>query len=157
MAVIKRNRRCTLCYSPFRGDIEFLIKKGIPKIEIARKYAKEFNNTEARFYNKLTAHTERKHAPLLTDDPKAPVELPRVENFDDYAKSLLRVGLSEEMLNPRKVSHSQVIAARRTQLEERKVEGMENAQKLMIMKFFRGRIEDGPKLPGTTDIETDTD
>ena len=154
--VIKRSRRCTICYSPHRGDIEFLTKKGINRLELSKKYFKEFNVTQGRMYNKLKAHFDRKHPPLLLDDPKAP-ELPVIRTFDDYADRLLQTGLKEEMMTPGKVSHSVVIAARRAQLEERKVAGMENAQKLMIMKFFRGQTDGTPKLSGESSEPTDTD
>lgn len=152
--VIKRSRRCTICYSPHRGDIEYLSKKGISNLELSKKYHSEFNVTQGRMYNKLRAHFLRKHPPLLADDPKAP-ELPVIHNFDEYAEKLLQTGFSEEMLSAKKVSHSAIIAARRAQLEERKVQGMENAQKLMIMKFFRGNGQ--PKLPGESGEQTDTE
>jgi hypothetical protein len=154
--IIKRSRRCTICYSPHRGDIEFLLKKNVSYLEVSKKYYKEFNITQGFFYKKLKTHMERKHAPLLLDDPKAP-ELPVVRDFNDYADRLLQTGLREDMMNPSKVSHSVVIAARRAQLEERKVQGMENAQKLMIMKFFRGQINGTPKLSGESSEQTDTD
>jgi|SRR5581483_88816 len=152
-------RRCTICTHEQRDEIEFLVKKNIPLMEIALKYHMTLGNTRMNFYNKLRSHIKKKHPPLLKDptpiDPSNPQqEVVEEVNFKDYAKKLLKSAMNEDMFKTTKISHNHVIAAQRAIIEESKVKTQENALKFAMVKFLRG---EGVPVDEQKLIESDTD
>lgn len=154
---------CTVCISPYRSDIEMLVKRGIPLMEISKKYHLLFKNSEINLYNKVKRHTEKKHPPSLADPtPFKPEEIEEGAGsegitFQEYAKKLLRFAMtSDDMYTGKKLSHNQVIAAQRALTEESKVKTQENALKFAMVKFLRGQgatlLDEPTKL-----IEGDTE
>lgn len=135
------------------------MKMNVPPMEIAKKFHELVGVTELNLYAKLKNHTKRKHGPVLNNlDPIKPED---VENgvvdvsFKEYSQKLLRTAMTnEEMFTSKKISHNQVIAAQRANIEEAKVKNQENALKLTMIKFLRGEgIDDaGRKL-----IESNTE
>ncbi len=161
-------KKCRLCYSPLRQEIEYLIDKKVSMSSLARKYHKAVGLTEVSCVATLAKHKKKLHGPVIDETPvdeeyvREAMETP--QTFDEYAKRLLGVGFKN--MDPSKVSHNHVIAAQRTLLEEKKLDNeMTNQQKFMMM-FFRGKpgviegevLKDEPvkQLRGET-IPTDTD
>ncbi|MGA4923444.1 hypothetical protein, partial [Bacillus subtilis] len=57
-------------------------------------------------------------------------------SFQEYAAQLLNIGFSS--LDPKKITPNHVISAQRAILEEKKIEGAQKTQEIMILKFLRG-------------------
>ena len=143
---------CRVCKSPYRKEMEFLVSQGIAKYAIAEKYCPKFNCKMENLYNILKRHTDNKHPPLLAD---MEIGEPTTGNsFEDYASKLLKVGYNPEMMSPKRVTHNNIISAQRTLIEEKKVNGALDAQKLAFLKFFRGTPQ--PIEGETVDGENDT-
>lgn len=132
----KTIRPCRICKSPYRAEMEFLVGQKYSPNMVAKKYCQKFDCAAPNLYLMLQRHIKDEHPPLLDETP--PKEPVRGESFEDYANQLLKVGLSPDLMNAKKVSHAQVISAKRALLEEKKVNNEINAQKLAFMKFFRG-------------------
>ncbi len=159
----KRIAKCKICKSPLRQEIEYMVKRGISKSDVSRKYHTVFAIKEASFYNKLTHHLTNNHPPLIDLTPPTKEEIEeRTKNpqdFKEYAEQLLGVGF--KMMNVDKVSHGNIIAAKRTLIEEEKVKGELTNQRLLLLKFFRGKepeFIEGEVIGGhITDSATNTD
>jgi hypothetical protein len=130
-------------------------------MEIGRKYCQRFNIQDETFSIMLRRHIAKQHPPLLADTPiEEPVQ---GDTFEDYAKSLLKMGMTPDLMSPQKVSHNNIISAKRALLEEKKLNNEMNAQKLAFLKFFRGSVVEGEivdgedKSAGTKDIPSNTE
>lgn len=151
---------CKICVSPYRGEIEELYKRKVPMSDINRKYCKLFDSNEINFYSTITRHINKKHPPIIRTEP-IPIEERKHIGFDEYADMLLQEGAVSVMTNPEKITHSAVIAAKRTQIEEAKAKNQIDATKLLMLKFFRGNaiegevVEDVKQIGGET-IPSDT-
>lgn len=131
---------CKICVSPYRGEIESLKKSRVSMTDIGRKYHNLFNTNEVNFYQTLHTHFKKKHPPYIQRDV-TPIEERQHIDFNEYADKLLQAGAQNLTDSPSKVSHSHVIAAKRTQIEEAKANNQIDATKLMMLKFFRGKPE----------------
>ena len=156
-------KSCKICVSPYRQEIEELRKRGVEMLTIARKYHKLFNSEEENFYVVTQRHFKKKHPPVLGDP--IPIEERKHVSFEEYADRLLQEGALSATLNPEKISHGHVIAAKRTLIEEAKAKNSIDATKLMLMKFFRGNAIEGEIVDVTSHVKqirgetvpTDTD
>jgi len=158
---------CRICKSPYRAEIELLLAQKIPRSTIANRYYVKFNNTPKSFTALLTRHERGSHPPFV--DPTPPPDLTPEEiearkdpaTFKEYADKLLNIGFSS--LDPKKITPNHVISAQRAILEEKKIEGAQKTQEIMIMKFFRGsrpEIVEGEVKNGLdagTDVPTNTE
>jgi hypothetical protein len=142
---------CKICTSPYRGEIEELKKRKVSMSDIGRRYHKLFNVNEANFYATITRHFVKKHPPVIKNDP-VPIEERKHIDFNEYADMLLQEGASSIANNPGKVSHSHVIAAKRTLLEEEKIRNQSDALKMAMLKFFRGELVEGEVVDDTKQL-----
>jgi hypothetical protein len=133
-------RKCLLCISPYRGEVEELKKRGVDMTTLSKKYSTLLEKTEPQLYQTLQIHFKKKHPPVISDP--LPIEERKHVSFDDYADMLLQEGAKNLSLYPDKVSHGHVIAAKRTLIEEAKAKNAIDATKMMMMKFFRGNAMD---------------
>lgn len=159
-------RKCSLCYSPLRQEIEFLIEKKVTLSDLAKKYHKAIGIAEKSMYVSLMKHKRKKHPPVIdttpVDDTYVQEAAQSPQTFDEYAKRLLNVGFKN--MDPSKVSHSHVISAQRTILEERKINNEMDMQKKFLMMFFRGKslvegevVDEPIKQLRAEAVSTDTD
>lgn len=149
--------KCRLCYSPLRGEIEYLIKKKVANRDIARKYCAAFEVTEHTMEIKIARHIKKKHPPLIN---MSPVTENKKRTFSEYAQDLLDVAI----VDPMSVKHSHVIAAHNSLINEQKVKGTIDAQKMAFIRFMRGEGEliegevvDDLKLTGAENVPANTD
>jgi hypothetical protein len=152
--------RCNICKSDYRAEIDELIKRKVPMSEVARKYATLIGVSVEALYQTLQRHIKKKHPPMIKQEV-VPMEKRTHVNFEEYADMLLQEGALQIGSNPGKVTHSAVIGAKRTLIEEAKARNAIDAQKLAFLKFFRGNstdaeIVDVKQIRGET-LQPDTD
>ena len=132
--------KCSLCVSPLRPEIERLLKKGVPIIDISRSYHEVFNNTEASLYLKIKRHITRKHPVRIIDTEAAKEKLRERAaqvasgaTIENYADQMLKIGLSDELLNPGRVSHANVISAQKLKLDKDKLKLQSDATRMAMI------------------------
>lgn len=98
-------------------------------------------------YVTISRHIKKKHPPIIDPTPVTEQKAVEPENFETYAKKLLVAGIQN--FDPLKVKPQHIISAQRALIEEKKVTGTLDNQKLALMRMFRGKITEGEVLDAT--------
>ena len=157
---------CEICTSPYRSEMESLLRAKEPMMNIARKYLDKFKGCTK--VNSLMAKIRRHKAHLEQARQIAAVRLPddsphegmsRV-SMEQFAQRMLKIG--NKALNwyeqfPHLVKLQDVIAAQRLLIEKQRLSIHEDALKLAMARFFggfpvskdsiEGEIVNDPRLP----------
>lgn len=150
------SNKCRVCISPYRKDIELLLKKNVMQMDIARHYAPFFEIDVRKLYESILTHTEKKHPPLIGEipqlstyePPKPPEPAPQAEpdvtpkqkvTIEEYAGKLLDMGMSEEQL--KKVNPQVILQAQKILIEKQKAENQRDVLRLAMERLFSGLMK----------------
>ena len=170
---------CRICESPYRDEIERLIKKGIAQKEVYTTFAPAFETAPVNLKMSFYKHFKKKHPPLLDPVPQrsylaernqikqeqqardaqiAPPTQNKVANTNSpeaYAERLLELGFSPELMNSKKVSHKDIVSAQKLLIEKERVKNERDALKISLLKLMAGNIRENETIPGEIISEDD--
>ncbi len=152
----KKFRPCVICVSPYKTEIDALMRAGVTNPRIAEKYISKFlnNKSAATLVVQMRRHNKhldqsRRVAVLMMPEPGVHPILPRA-SMEQFAQKLLEIGTKALLnleTNPDKVQMKDVIAAQRMLIEKQKLSIHEDALKLTMARFFGG-FKPPPTLEG---------
>jgi len=148
MPQVKTTSVTRIHLSPYRPEIEKLLRQGVPKTVITRKYAPLMNMKEVNFYKILQRYEKNrgKHAnvslanlttgPII--DPGNGVIAQPSKTVEEFAAKLLQIGMQMAEENPGQVRMRDVISAQKLLMDKQKLKLDEQSMMLNIAKLFGG-------------------
>lgn len=158
----KITRPCSICYSPYRKEIEDLTASGVPIIELARKYSPILNKKLNQVRLAISNHKRKEHARLIPKQtvgigalynrnaPSLESDSKKAVTFNLAAEQLLKLGMDKMTELTGKDALLMAATLQKVHLEEKKVKVQEDALQLAAAKYFGGF------LPDTTPVEGET-
>jgi len=150
-------RDCRICSSPYREEIDKLIRKKLLKTDIAKHYAPLLEVEYEKLYESLFTHEKKKHPPLITQMPELSIYHPPAENpekdvkqtpktLEGYADVLLEMGFTPDQL--KKVTPTNILKAQHLLLEKEKIKNQKDALQLSMAKLFAGMTQPADIVEG---------
>lgn len=130
---------CRVCVSPYRSEIETMLRSPVKIGTITSKYAPLMKCTPDQLYYSLKAHIKNRHAPskaiLLAESGQSRATL------DNFAQKLLEIGTNMIETDPSKVKLADVISAQKAVTDRQKLKLGESELMLKVARLFGGLPE----------------
>jgi len=152
MPSIDGRKLCRICVSPYRSEIETLLRSTVNMGEIVKKYADLMKISSDSLRFSLKNHINKRHAPARA------VLIPefgqRVTTLEGFAQKLLDIGNTMVDADPSKVKIADVISAQKAVTERQKLKLGESELMIKVARMFGGlpepiqgeEVEDGKLL-----------